>query len=747
MRRNPAKQCCKKVAHEAIPQRQSTVAHGKKDCEPARNKSIEPRQVKVSNSLPPEWHSVCMKLGWTYWQTLHKRLRINSPLARNQRQFATNLETLTPAIYCASKDLMIVTVKRFLPGHNILTFCWLLSAGIHLYAQVSPGPLSKPHEAYDGILKCSVCHSIAAGKRTFKCLACHTEIFDRLKENKGFHAKASSLAKQGQDCVECHEEHAGEGFNIIQWKPNRNGFDHNQTGYGLQGKHAGLDCQRCHNPTILSRQLPPVSRGKNLQRTYLGLSTRCYPCHEDQHKSELGTDCAKCHSVTAWKPASSFDHQRSAYPLTDLHLKVSCQKCHLKGEPNNVRTQYRGLSFSKCSSCHVDPHRGAFVNDCQSCHVTSGWKQVQMGVVFDHSRTKYPLRGKHASVLCIKCHLNINYSQPVPHNQCRDCHKPDPHRGQFERRSDRGECAGCHNEEGFKPSLYTAESHQQTAYPLKGKHLSAACSKCHIPAGAATLYRLKFAACLDCHQDAHHSQFAGTPHQNQCEACHTLQGFSPSTFTIARHKETRFPLAEGHIATPCSECHKKAIDSPASMNGQYRFDTLACEKCHTDPHEGQFVKPFSTSTKLAGKKECEICHTLKSWTEIIGFDHNSTEYPLLGVHRSVDCKGCHHSNSLEQRIKGAIFKNAPKDCAGCHEDIHEGQFAKSSQGSGCAACHQISGWRPTTFDHEKNARFSLAGAHQRVPCRLCHSANKVIHERQVLVYGNTPGKCISCHAS
>src|SRR5579871_5013674 len=60
---------------------------------------------------------------------------------------------------------------------------------------------------------------------------------------------------------------------------------------------------------------------------------------------------------------------------------------------------------------------------------------------------------------------------------------------------------------------------------------------------------------------------------------------------------------------------------------------------------------------------CENCHTNTSWKPIRSvpeFNHNTTRYPLLGMHEKVACTLCH--TSLE-------FKNVGTQCADCHADI------------------------------------------------------------------------------
>ena len=147
---------------------------------------------------------------------------------------------------------------------------------------------------------------------------------------------------------------------------------------------------------------------------------------------------------------------------------------------------------------------------------------------------------------CVACHLNGDFKKELPFAKCMDCHK-DEHQGQFAKRQDRGECASCHNLDGWKPSLFDVKAHQKSAYPLEGGHAKLECMQCHIPKGKETVYKLKFALCMDCHKDDHNKQFAGEPYQNHCEKCHTLNGYSPSTFTLVKHKESSFPLTVNDI--------------------------------------------------------------------------------------------------------------------------------------------------------------------------------------------------------
>jgi hypothetical protein len=126
---------------------------------------------------------------------------------------------------------------------------------------------------------------------------------------------------------------------------------------------------------------------------------------------------------------------------------------------------------------------------------------------------------------------------------------------------------------------------------------------------------------------------------------------------------------------------------------------------------------------------CENCHTATSWTPIRAvpeFNHDSTRYPLRGMHEKVSCTGCH--------LK-PVFTDVGKNCADCHADIHRRQF-----GANCAQCHTVNGWNVSvqSINNHFN-RFPLLGAHAVVQCDQCHTGAAV---------GNFLGlstACDSCH--
>jgi hypothetical protein len=606
-------------------------------------------------------------------------------------------------------------------------------------AQISPGPLSKAHSSLSGTSQCASCHLFGTSTPTYKCLECHKEIAQALATKHGYHAQMQMRNPNGKDCVRCHLEHNGENFNLIHWEPSKEKFDHRLTGYNLEGKHTSVACDKCHTPAHMIPANKALIKMKDLSKSYFGQSTDCIPCHTDPHKGQLGNECTKCHNVQSWKAAKDFDHSKTRYPLTGLHIKVPCEKCH-KAETPGGSVRYRDMKFDVCSACHIDPHKGEFKKACDACHTTSSWKTMLPGYDFDHSKTKYPLVGKHAQVPCSKCHLNDDFKAQLTFANCNDCHKPDPHTGQFEARAKKGECAECHNLEGWKPSLFGVKEHDSSRYALKGKHIKVDCAKCHIPAGKDTIYKVKFEQCTDCHKDPHDNQFAKAPYSNRCEPCHTVQDFHRTTFTVAKHRDTRFVLTGAHSAVACGDCHKVGGAGRTDKVLPFHWEDQTCTACHKDPHKGEFNDRMAKKRANGTPLGCEACHTVKSWADINGFDHSKTKFPLLGAHRTVACADCHKpTTAYESRFKGT-----PQECEACHNDAHDGQFLAKDSKTHCGDCHNAQRWVPSTFDHDRT-HMPLTGGHAHVPCAKCHIQTKRLAQKVIVIYKNTPVKCVDCH--
>ncbi len=536
-------------------------------------------------------------------------------------------------------------------------------------AQISPGKLSRSHASLEGSSQCLKCHD-DRGVSVEKCSACHLAVKAQVAAGKGLHARP-----EYRDCKTCHVDHQGESFDLVWWgKAGREAFDHRLTGYALEGKHATLACPACHQPRFNLRKDQLAAEGANLSRTYLGLGTACLSCHADEHRGQFtGRDCLSCHALAGWKPPPRFDHAKTAYPLTGRHVPVACAKCHtaVSRGPGAPFRQYKGVDARECSSCHKDVHQGRLGAACATCHVTSGWESQKLGK-FDHARTDYPLRGKHAPVPCDKCHAPGRPLR-IPFARCTDCH-PDSHLGQLARRADQGRCEACHEVSGFSPAKFLMEDHQKTTYPLAGAHLAVACDACHRsvapealrkipgllvaepPVRAGRTPQLRFAStrCAECHRDPHLGELDRYAAKDGCAACHRVESWHQIAFD---HAQTRFALSGGHAKPACSACHPKTDVGTPRARVRLAATPLPCASCHKDPHQGQLVH--------AGSNSCDGCHRVEDW-KTTRFDHaRDASFELDGAHVRLACAECHHPEK-----RGAVlvvrYKPLPRTCKGCH---------------------------------------------------------------------------------
>jgi hypothetical protein len=191
-----------------------------------------------------------------------------------------------------------------------------------------------------------------------------------------------------------------------------------------------------------------------------------------------------------------------------------------------------------------------------------------------------------------------------------------------------------------------------------------------------------------------------------------VKGFTLFSYTIDQHNLGAFPLQGGHLAVPCTECHKK------QKEWSFRRIGINCKDCHTDIHQA-FI-----GAKYYPEANCKICHNVKKWSDI-SFDHSKTDFTLSGAHAVQACRACHITRNSVGAIlrdsKGAMqqkFSVLSKNCSDCHNDKHNKQFEKNGI-TDCTGCHDTENWKAIKFDHNKTD-FKLDGKHINVPCAKCH---------------------------
>jgi hypothetical protein len=376
--------------------------------------------------------------------------------------------------------------------------------------------------------------------------------------------------------------------------------------------------------------------------------------------------------------------------------------------------------------------------------------------LFDHDRTSFKLTGHHRDTACTGCHAILTDPATPELEQyleftvasfrrCSDCH-PDPHEGRLG-----ASCERCHGTSGWQRLEGAEFDHDKTRFRLEGKHRALVCESCHPPGRPSRVDR--FELCSDCHQDNHLGQFAGrSSGGDEGDSCHSVARFSPSTFTLDLHRESDYPLTGAHLAVPCLECHKptpigdlrtitdqvvRRLRSEVVETLRFVFDTTRCLDCHLDPHAGEV-------DVLVSQGGCETCHAVASW-HLVAFNHDLTQFPLEGKHDRVECNACHKtvdSGTDRERIR---MVGASRLCADCHRDPHLGQFNRADVPLGCESCHGVDDWKTLVFDHNRDSRYALEGAHSRVSCAKCHPA-ELQEGRSMIRYKPLPTHCRGCHA-
>jgi hypothetical protein len=621
---------------------------------------------------------------------------------------------------------------------GLLALMLLLTFSAHaqgIESIVAPGKLIKGHIKIED--DCKQCHIKFDRKaQDGLCADCHKEIGKDLRNKTGFHGR-----QKPQACRSCHTDHKGRDVKIADFDKKK--FDHMQTDFNLRGKHAKVECDKCH------------VAGKKFREAPLD----CNSCHrkDDVHKSSLGVKCDSCHNETNWKEAK-FDHDTTRFALTGKHTDVKCADCH-------KTTSYKETPRS-CIGCHkkvdeVKGHKGQYGEKCESCHTTKQWKSS----TFRHDvDTKYILKGAHRTATCVSCHTGQLYRVKLT-QECYACHKKDDKHKETLGKS----CGNCHTERNWKES--TKFDHSKTDFPLLGTHIKTECKECH----KSTLFKEAPKECFSCHKkDDKHNETLG----KSCGNCHTEIDWKLSS--KFDHNKSTFPLLGKHIKTDCKDCHKSILFKEApkecfschkkddkhagnlgencaschierdwkSTQERFKHDetrfklrnahataSIQCSACHMNlksyrntPLDCYSCHKKDDKHETQEGTKCEQCHDDKSW-KVARFDHNLSRFALTGGHVSVACKSCHQS---------IRFKDAPRDCYSCHqkEDKHKLKF-----GVLCESCHNTRAWSIWEFNHEVRAKYKLDGAHLSVACESCHT-QPASKGKSAAFIGST---CISCH--
>lgn len=136
------------------------------------------------------------------------------------------------------------------------------------------------------------------------------------------------------------------------------------------------------------------------------------------------------------------------------------------------------------------------------------------------------------------------------------------------------------------------------------------------------------------------------------------------------------------------------------------------------------VSPHGEGFKI----NCIVCHTTDNWITIKtdGFNHDKTNLPLIGQHKTAPCRKCHEDLQ---------FKNTKRECSSCHKDVHE-----LTVGRDCERCHTPSSWIVNNIVQiHAQSRFPLIGNHAQIDCYQCHKSASLLR------FDPMRSSCIDCH--
>jgi hypothetical protein len=314
-------------------------------------------------------------------------------------------------------------------------------------------------------------------------------------------------------------------------------------------------------------------------------------------------------------------------------------------------------------------HGPDFDMKCDRCHTPDGWRVLKPEMDFDHGLVGFTLNGKHRDARCTACHQNPVFRKIGV--LCADCHKDELHQGGLG-----FDCARCHTEEGWHQPAAQRLQHQQTRFPLVGRHALVDCDACH-QSGRKDEFVGSPVDCWSCHA-GDYSETGFPDHQlfgfsSDCEECHQVSHLRWSD--VGFQHSGSFPLAGGHGVPDCQVCH---TDPGLILQGD------DCYGCHMADYDQTSQPPHSANSFPT---DCGACHDINSFGPPSYYAHYQSGFQFTGEHASLSCNTC-HSDGGYYTLDGR--------CYSCHASDYEGTSSPNHETVGfptsCEECHNPAGW-------------------------------------------------------
>jgi len=279
-------------------------------------------------------------------------------------------------------------------------------------------------------------------------------------------------------------------------------------------------------------------------------------------------------------------------------------------------------------------------------------------------------------------------------------------------------CINCHSPDGWDklPSVM-AFDHNETKFPLVGSHTILNCRPCHTGETLEQKHDFKQANpdCSSCHLDIHKTKLG-----DDCASCHNAESWIVTRRTF-NHETTTFSLTGSHRFATCQDCHNT---DPVI---QFNHTPTDCYTCHRLDYDNS-INPVHTAINFS--TDCNQCHSVSQSSWKASFNHDLTQFPLLGLHKPLNCIQCH----TDQKFSLSI------ECSSCHlEDFQSTQNPDHNLSGypleACTACHSEIGWIPHRFNHNYPQNCST--------CHMLEYDNAVNPQHTTELGFNTD--CERCH--
>lgn len=538
-------------------------------------------------------------------------------------------------------------------------------------------------------------------------------------------------------------------------------FNHNTTGFVLDGAHIRVTCDSCHT-----------------QGQFRGTPRDCATCHRSGDRapgkpaSHVPTtaNCDLCHRTASWSP-STFQHSIAQGVLvascgnchngtnatgksaTHLPTSLACDSCHKTSAWLPAGYSHALVVAGSCATCHngvratgkTASHMPTTAS-CDACHTAGvAFSPMSVSVSAMHANTVGPV----AAGNCSTCHNGSMASQnaqskPSTHvvttSQCDSCHKststwataakPD-HASIMPPVA--GRCSNCH------------DNVSAIGKPINHIPTTGQCDTCHSYVGAFKPAQMNHVGtagqCISCHNgsfgfaNALAKSTIHVPTTSQCDTCHS-SGYSAWAPGVMNHAASTGPQTAGNCAT----CHSGAF---VSMNAQVKPAThvntsAQCDTCHKSTTSWATAS-FAHDASTIGN--CSNCHNNVA----------ATGKPPSHIPTTAQCSACHNNYiSFRPAVMAHIGTSGPVavgNCSTCHNGNYAvvNALAKPAAHipttSQCDTCHTLgyTAWSPSVMNHA-----GMAGQ-----CSLCHGGAYVSQNAQTktATHVATTAQCDTCHSS